>query len=132
MELLKRINIKIAANAMIILNLTLVIFHILIIARIIPYNIVWGGRLESISQMQVFETVSLSINLAITAVIGIKVGYIKPYLNEKVITIILWGLVILFSLNTIGNIISINSLEAIMFTPITIIATILCCRLAVE
>lgn len=132
MALLKRINVKIAANAMIMLNLCLVIFHILIIARIIPYNIVWGGRLENVSQMYVFEAASLTINLAITAVIGVKIGYIKPYISEKVLKIILWGLVILFSLNTVGNIVSINSLEAIMFTPITIIAAILCCRLAIE
>ena len=132
MELLKRINMKIAANAMIILNLCLVIFHILIMVRIIPYNIVWGGRLENVSQMYVFETASLTINLAIIAVIGIKIGYIKPYISKKVVNIILWGLVILFSLNTVGNIVSTNSLEAIMFTPITIIAAILCCRLAIE
>ncbi len=82
--------------------------------------------------MYVFETASLTINLAIIAVIGIKIGYIKPYISKKVVNIILWGLVILFSLNTVGNIVSTNSLEAIMFTPITIIAAILCCRLAIE
>lgn len=132
MELLKKINMKIAAHAMIMLNLCFVLFHILIIARIIPYNIVWGGRLENVSQMYVFETVSLTINLAIAAVIGVKIGYIKPYISEKVVRIILWGLVMLFSLNTVGNLVSINSLEAILFTPITIIAAILCCRLAIE
>lgn len=130
--MLKRINVKFAANTLIILNLCLVIFDVLIMVGIIPYDIVWGGRFENVSDMYVFEMTSIAMSLAIAAVIGIKAGYIKPYISNKVLTIILWSLVMFFSLNTLGNLASTNALETIMFTPITIIAAILCWRLAID
>ncbi|GKT11315.1 MAG: hypothetical protein ISEC1_P0278 [Thiomicrorhabdus sp.] len=132
MVLLERINVNIAANAMIILNLCLVMFDVLIMVGIVPYNIVWGGRFENISEMYVFEMTSIVLSLAIAAVIGIKAGYIKPYISKKGVTMIMWSLVMFFSLNTLGNIASTNPLETILFTPITVIATILCYRLAID
>ena len=132
MKIIKKVSVKIAANTMILLSLCSIIFHFLIVFRIIPYNIVWGGRIETLSQMYVFEMISLTINLFILVIIGIKAGHIKPYLHEKVVTFVLWGLVVLFLLNTIGNILSLNSFEAVVFTPVTMIAAIFCCRLAVE
>jgi hypothetical protein len=61
-----------------------------------------------------------------------RVNYIPTIINNKVITAFLWLLVILFSLNTVGNLFSLNSLEAILFTPVTFVAAIFCCRLAVD
>ena len=132
MELLKRINIKLAANTMIILNLCIVILHISIIVGIIPYAVIWDGHLENESQMYFYEIASLSINLLVITAIGIRVGYIKPYLSKKIVDIVLWALVILFSLNSVGNIVSINSLESTIFTAMTIIVAIFCFRLIIE
>jgi hypothetical protein len=38
----------------------LILFHLSIIAKIIPYNITWGGRLTNDTEMYVFETISIS------------------------------------------------------------------------
>lgn len=46
---------------LIILSIFLV-FHCLILCKIIPYNILWGGRLKSDIEMYRFETVSILIN----------------------------------------------------------------------
>lgn len=109
-----------------------VVFHLLVLSGIVPYNIVWGGRLESAMQMYAFELVSLTINLVIIAIVGMKGGYIKPYLPDKLVTFLLWVFVILFALNTVGNLFAESKLEMIIFTPLTFISTILFYRLAIE
>jgi len=108
------------------------VFDVLIMAGVVPYNLVWEGRFANESEMYAFEMTSIAISLAIVVVIGIKAGYIKAFLNDKVITILLWSLVMFFSLNTLGNLGSSNPLETMMFTPITLISAILCWRLAAD
>jgi hypothetical protein len=110
----------------------IVVFHLLVLSGVIPYSVVWGGRLENVSQMHMFETASLIVNLAIIVVIAIKGGYLKPFLSKRTIAFILWALVILFSLNTIGNLLSKNSLEKILFTPLTLFSAVLCYRMVIE
>jgi hypothetical protein len=80
--------------------------------------------------MYQFETVSMVINLVIIFIVSIKGGLIRPHLSNKIITIFLWIFAILFSLNTLGNILSLNSLEAYIATPITLISAIMFLRLA--
>jgi hypothetical protein len=54
---------KISKNQVLIIMIGLlsgvIVFHILIIIKIIPYEIVWSGRLKSTNEMYVFECVSL-------------------------------------------------------------------------
>ena len=132
MDVIKKLSIKVTANIILAILLCVSIFHILILTGLIPYDIVWGGRLESVSQMYVFETVSLIINLVILSVVGMKAGYIPYFLNSKVVNVILWFLVILFLLNTVGNAISLSAIEAIIFTPLTLISALLFYRMAIE
>jgi len=40
-----------------------IVFHILVLLQIIPYNIAWGGRLKTVQEMYVFEIVSIALNL---------------------------------------------------------------------
>ncbi len=113
--------------------LTLVLcYHLLILVELIPYQVAWGGRLETKSQMYVFETISIGVNLIIYAVILIKGAYIKTNIPIRVINILLWILTAIFVLNTIGNLFSDNFLEMIIFTPLTLISSIFCYRMAVE
>jgi hypothetical protein len=132
MRHIKKISIMLAANSLLALFFGTTVFHLLVLLGIIPFNIVWGGRLENADQMYIFESFSLTINLAVLWIVGMRVNYIPTIINNKVITAFLWLLVILFSLNTVGNLFSLNSLEAILFTPVTFVAAIFCCRLAVD
>jgi len=45
------------------LLIAVLLFHLSIILKIIPYEITWGGRLKNDSEMYVFETISIVINL---------------------------------------------------------------------
>ena len=38
--------------------LGLFIFHLLILSQIIPFEIVWGGKLKTTEEMYVFESIS--------------------------------------------------------------------------
>jgi|JI10StandDraft_1071094.scaffolds.fasta_scaffold1394510_1 hypothetical protein len=87
------------------------IFHLLIMIGVIPYELTWGGRLESTKEMLVFETISIVINLFFLHTLLQKGSYIRTTYNKKIIRIILWVFFILFILNTAGNIQAITTFE---------------------
>lgn len=106
-----------------IIALTLV-FHLLIVVKVIPYNIAWGGRLQSDQDMYAFETISILVNVFLALVLCIKANYIKLNLPNKLINFILWCFLLLFLLNTIGNIIAVTAFEK-SFALVTLALTYL-------
>jgi hypothetical protein len=117
---------------MIILQSLVVVFHILVLSQIIPYSIVWAGKLKNADEMRVFETVSIIINLFIIYVFLSKASYIKTFLNEKTINILIWILGVLFSLNTIGNLFSETNFELYFFGSLTFLSAFLCFKIALS
>ena len=92
--------------------LTLVIlFHGCIMAKIIPYDIAWGGRLENDTQMYIFESVSILINAFLITVLLLKANYIHHRFSDKWLHGILWVFQLLFILNTVGNILAKTNFE---------------------
>jgi hypothetical protein len=130
--MLKKINFDLAVHAMIALLSLVLVYHLIIITGLIPYEATWGGRLQNREQMLRFETVSIVVNLFILAVILIKGGYLKLKLPTMVLKALLWAFAVLFALNTVGNLASTSMMELIIFTPLTAISAVFCARLAVE
>jgi hypothetical protein len=93
-----------------ILSLAL-LFHLCILIKLIPYQITWGGRLTNDTEMYVFETISISVNLLLMLVVFAKANYIRPFLSEKIMNIVLWFFVAVYLLNTIGNLFAKTLLE---------------------
>ena len=81
-----------------------IIFHLGIIAKIIPYHIAWGGQIQNDAEMYVFETFSILINLFLGFILLMKGEYIRFRFPERRIDLILWIFFGIFILNTIGNI----------------------------
>lgn len=106
------------------LLLAVVIFHLCIITKIIPYEITWGGRLQNDIEMYVFEIISIIINLFLGFVLLMKGGYIKQYFKQSIANIVLWIFLILFILNTIGNIFAETNFEK-SFSLLTLVFAIL-------
>ena len=131
MELLKKIDVTTAAKTMIALLSCVLIFHVFVLVGVIPYDVVWGGRLKTSSQMYSFESVSITVNFIMILAIAMRVKMIPQYINGKVLQGAMWFLVALFLLNTLGNIFSLNKLETILATPMTLISAVLCCRVAI-
>lgn len=121
---------RIAAPVMVAVFSGILIFHLLIITGIIPYDIVWGGRLHSREEMIRFEVVSIALNIVCLSAVLLKLNDRKKIIPIKWINGILWGMALLFTVNTVGNLYSDNHWERIIFTPVTILLTIGACILA--
>ncbi|MHB0756266.1 hypothetical protein [Polaribacter sp. M15] len=87
------------------------IFHILVFFQIIPYTIVWGGKIKSISEMYILEGVALLIMLFIGAVVSMESRLVKTIFTAKTIKRILLIFAVFFILNTIGNLLAETIIE---------------------
>lgn len=82
----------------------IILFHLSIITKIVPYDITWGGRLQNDTEMYVFETISILINVFLSWVLLMKGNFVKYKFPNQVINVILWIFFVIFILNTVGNI----------------------------
>ena len=121
---------SIAQCGLIILLSGFLILHLCILLKIIPYNLVWGGRLQSDKEMIRFELVSIAVNLFFLFIVFIQSNLLKLDFPPLGITIALWVMTALFVLNTFGNALSKNKIEQRLFTPITILLVIFSAVLA--
>ncbi|HYG37234.1 MAG TPA: hypothetical protein VD908_01385 [Cytophagales bacterium] len=113
----------------IIFSLTIV-FHILVLVGLVPYDIVWGGRVKSVNDMYLFEAISLFLNAVFLFVVSAKSRVVKIRVSEKLLNVLLWIMAGVFLLNTLGNLMSTSELEKMIFTPVTLLLSILCILLA--
>lgn len=116
---------------LILLSLFLLL-HFIILLKIIPYNLIWGGRLKSNNEMYRFEIFSILINSLFIIVILTQAGFLILNIPNKMITYALWLMTGLFLLNTFGNATSKNKIERMLFTPVTILLTIFSLVLALS
>lgn len=130
--MMKVLTERFAIKGLLTILFLFVIFHLLVMLRIIPFETVWGGRLKDQSQMLTFETVSMIINLIMLATVGIKAEFLKVNINRIIIQIALWIMFCLFLINTIGNFFSNNEFEKLLFTPLTFILSIFSLRIAIS
>lgn len=127
-----KIPFQFALKSTLLLLGLIIVFHIMVLLQVIPYSIVWGGRLETYNQMLGFETTSILINFILIIVVAIKGRFLKINISRKLINATLWIFIILFSLNTIGNLLAKATLETILFTPVTFVLAIMCLRMVLE
>ena len=103
---------------------SVILFHICIIAKIIPYNIAWGGRLTNDNEMYVFESISILTNVFLSWLLLMKGEFVKFKFSNNTVNIILWIFFGLFILNTVGNIFAKTNLEK-LFAILTGLSAIL-------
>ncbi|WP_028486394.1 hypothetical protein [Thiomicrorhabdus chilensis] len=131
--MIQNLNFKWAVHGLLAIFSGLLLFHVLVILQVIPYAIVWGGKLESVQQMQRFETEAIIINLIIIGIVLTKAGYVLHSLqNSRAMQFVLWVLVIAFSINALGNFLADTTVETLIFTPLTLLSAVLMYRLAIE
>lgn len=87
------------------------IFHLLIISRVIPYEHTWGGRLKNEQDMLVFESFSFLINILLSITLMIKGGMLPLKIPSIVISTVLWFFFVLFVVNTFTNLFAETTLE---------------------
>ena len=124
--------ITIAQSGLLILLSLFLIFHFIILLKIIPYNLIWGGRLKSDKDMYRFEIFSIIFNAIFLIVILVQAVVLPIEIPKKIITYTLWVMGVLFCLNTVGNAVSKNKIEQRVFTPVTILLAIFSLILALR
>jgi hypothetical protein len=122
-------------NALIVLtclSASLVLFHVLVLLKIIPYQNLWGGRLKSDQEMLRFELVSLTMSL-LFVLIYLSVAHLLPVSMPQLwLKVSLWIMTAFFILNTLGNLTAKNKLEKFFFAPLTIVMAVLTAYVAIK
>lgn len=121
----------IVAYILLFLFAVLFMFHLLVMASVIPYDIVWAGRIKNRMQMIKMELVSIVILVFVAMIICIKLNIIETNINHTVVSIATWGVVGLFMLNTLGNLTAKSKFEKYFFGSLTLLMTILSFIIAV-
>ena len=97
-------NANSATKILLALIASIIVFHLCILFKAIPYSISWGGRLENDAQMYVFEMLSIAMNAILAMALLIKGRFIREVMPLKVVNFILWFFLLLFIVNRIGNV----------------------------
>lgn len=118
-----------AINISLLLLTTVLFVHVLVLVGVVPYTVVWGGRIESQEQMQVSEMISIVSVMLMMWVLAMKSRRLSQVIPEKVLDVIIWAIAVLFGLNTLGNFLSENIFEKVFFTPLTLLLMVLCVRI---
>jgi hypothetical protein len=126
----KMFNKRIAGIILFVSFGLLILFHGLIMIKIIPYTIVWGGQLTR-ENFVLMSVVSIVISILFMVVIAIKLKYAENNL-ALVGKIGSWIIFIYLILNTLGNFASGVSMENLIFAPITIVMAIFAFILALS
>jgi hypothetical protein len=124
--IIPKLTFRQAVNAMIVLLSISLTFHFLVLLQIVPYSIVWAGKLNSLEEMRKFETISIGINLFMLMIMLLRANHIRNTIPIKVLNWIIWFFVIVFALNTVGNLFSKTSLELYLGTTLTFLSAVLC------
>ncbi len=129
----KWISAKLAGNILLFLLILLSLFHVLVLLRVLPSDVVWGGQTgNSPSNLFTLELVALLATLIFILIVALKTGYLKISKLKKLATIGIWIMGVFFLLNMGGNYNSSSSVEKLVFGPLTLIMALLAFRLGLE
>lgn len=123
---------RLAAKIALGLLILAISYHISILTGIVPMEMTWGGKISTFNELLVFESISIFINLLIAGFLFAYLQVILWPISPGRFRIIFRALGVLFALNTIGNLVSENELEKMIFTPMTMICTYLFWNLSKE
>lgn len=116
----------IASRILTVLFSLTMVFHVVALFQLIPYQYLWGGRLSSVEEMYLMETVSLVVT---GFFLWSSIQYLR-YINQGLVPIwirLLFGFIgIIFLLNTLGNLVAITNLETLLATPVTAFLSAIC------
>lgn len=131
-EKMKKIISRNLAGSILLIGFgLLVLFHLLVLIKIIPSNIIWGGQITK-DNFNILETISLILAIIFIFIIFAKLRYVKKGILQILISIGVWVIFLYLVLNAIGNLASNISAETIIFTPVSIILAFGALRMAIE
>ena len=126
----KRYSERIQISIFLFLLIAVIVFHSLVLLGIIPFDIIWGGKLKKHSEVMSLEIISIFINTMMLIVVLTRAKIITIGNHPVKIKVILYTMSILFGVNSIGNLLADTSFERFVFTPITVVLALLSWQLA--
>lgn len=121
-----------AARALILFFSLFILFHVAVLAGFVPMELVWGGRLKTREELVRFEVVSIVLNVLMLMAAMAKAKFLKQGSSPRWLMIIFWAMTTLFALNTLGNLLAESYVEKMVFTPVTLLLSVLSARLALR
>jgi hypothetical protein len=119
--------VKGAGNTATVLFAIFIGIQLLLATGILPVSIAWGGRQTELTPaLRVASIVAVFILGAFIYIIRYRAGLIGTIPAPTAIRVMAWVVTAFMSLNTVGNFASVNSIEKLLFGPITIVITIAC------
>lgn len=97
---------KLAIRFLLSILIPLTLFQISELLKMAPKDIIWRGRLGSDSEMYMLEGIPIIVSIYLTLVLMIKGSFIRQFLSPKVVNFTLWAFLVLFILNTLGNVLA--------------------------
>ncbi|MDL1909122.1 hypothetical protein FBQ81_00290 [Chloroflexi bacterium CFX6] len=127
----KLITAKLAGNILLASLGSLLVFHILVLLKILPADMIWGGQANA-DNLVALEIIAIVVTLFFVWIIAAKTGYVKAGKFAGAVHILVWIVFAFLLLNTLGNLASGVSAENFILAPITLTLALCALRLAVE
>lgn len=115
------LNQRTAVLLLLTATFLLQIFHVLVLAGVIPFHVVGGGRIKTRQDMYVLESIALGTNFLFIFILMIKGKFIPEYLSLRHVNWLLKIFAFFFLLNALGNLFSTSIYEKVIFVPRTLI-----------
>lgn len=128
----KLISFRKTAFTMLLIFSATLIYHLLILTHVVPYELTWGGRLKNAQEMRIFEITSIGINLVFMYITVSHAAIVTVRIPVTLTRILLWCMALIFLLNTMGNLMAFHHLEKWIFTPATVLLCLFSVRMALE
>lgn len=128
----KLLRADLAGKGLIAIFALFIIFHALILLRILPFDMVWGGQLKDYSSAIVYEGFAVFLLLLFIYLVWLKLKNLSHGRTNKFISITIWLIFAYFLLSIVANLASPNAVEKFVFMPISVIIAFLALRLAIE
>jgi hypothetical protein len=122
-----------AVRIIAVLLLLLLAFHILVLTGIIPGDFVWGGQAQVSSQQFIYYELFAAVLTGVFLIITFhKMKLMGENRKSSINTIGLWLMLLFFILNTLGNLSSDITKEKLIFTPVTVLLSLLLLRVLIK
>jgi len=119
--------VQTTANIATVLFVFFIGFQLLLAAGLLPVSMAWGGRQTELTPVLRLASIAAVILLGVFIyIIRYRAGLIGSVPAPTAIRVLAWVVAGYMTLNTVGNFASVNSIEKLLFGPMTIIITIAC------
>lgn len=128
----EKVDFHAAGNLLTVLLLMLVIFHLSVLSKLVPDEIVWGGRSRNAEDFLFFEGLALGIAGFFLIVTRLRVSSMRGRWLTVSTRTIMWVMFIFFAINTVTNLMGRSVFEKAVFAPASLLMALLAFRLTAK